>query len=91
MQSTLCRCRAFSVIVKADGDRNYIVNDIGLKIGGTKPSIKRVTEFLSPAVKLPGRKGDHSSPSSAEVKNVWDYTSSPYSYFVAPCCVNDYK
>jgi hypothetical protein len=26
-------------------------------------------------VKLPGRESDHSSPSSAEVKNAWSYTS----------------
>jgi hypothetical protein len=46
MQSALRRCSAFSVTVKADGDRNYIVNDIRLKILGSEPSIKRVPEFL---------------------------------------------
>jgi hypothetical protein len=28
-----------------------------------------------PGVKRPGRETDHSSPSSAEVKNAWGYTS----------------
>jgi hypothetical protein len=30
-----------------------------------------------PVVKKPRREGDHSSPSSAEVKNAWSYTSTP--------------
>jgi hypothetical protein len=32
---------------------------------------------LSLGVKRPGRETDHSSPSSAEVKNAWRYTSTP--------------
>jgi hypothetical protein len=69
MQSALRPCRAFSVIVQADGDRNYIVNDIRLKIWDSEPSIKRVAEFLSPTVKRPWRKATQSPPSRAEVKN----------------------
>jgi hypothetical protein len=30
-----------------------------------------------PGVKRPGREADHSPPSSAEVKNIWSYTSTP--------------
>jgi hypothetical protein len=30
-----------------------------------------------PGVKRPGREADHSSPSSAKVKNAWSYTSTP--------------
>jgi hypothetical protein len=30
-----------------------------------------------PGVKRPGREPDHSPPSSAEVRNVWSYTSTP--------------
>jgi hypothetical protein len=30
-----------------------------------------------PGVKRPGREADHSPPYSAEVKNVWSYTSTP--------------
>jgi hypothetical protein len=29
-------------------------------------------------IKWPGREADHSSPSSAEVKNAWSYTSTPH-------------
>jgi hypothetical protein len=32
---------------------------------------------LSLGVKRPGREADHSPPSSAEVKNAWNYTSTP--------------
>jgi hypothetical protein len=35
-----------------------------------------------PGVKRPGREADHSSPSSAEVKNAWSYTST------APICLH---
>jgi len=28
--------------------------------------------------KRPGRETDHSSPSSAEVKNMWSFTSTPH-------------
>jgi hypothetical protein len=39
------------------------------------------------AVKLPGHEPDHSSPSSAEVKNVWLYISTPQYVFVAFCLI----
>jgi hypothetical protein len=42
---------------------------------------------LSPAVKQPGREADHSPSSSAEVKKVWRYTSTPQSIFMAWCLV----
>jgi hypothetical protein len=35
------------------------------------------TGALSPEVKRPGREAEHSGPSTAEVKNVWSYTSTP--------------
>jgi hypothetical protein len=39
------------------------------------------------AVKRPGREGDHSPLSSAEVKNAWSYTSTPQYGFMAWCLV----
>jgi hypothetical protein len=36
------------------------------------------TGALSPGVKRPGREADHSSPTSAEVKKMWIYTSIPH-------------
>jgi hypothetical protein len=38
-------------------------------------------------VKQLGREADHSSPSSAEVKNAWSYTSTPQYAFMAWCSV----
>jgi hypothetical protein len=46
-------------------------------LGPTQPPIHWVPGALSPGIKRPGREADHSPPSSAEVKNVWRYTSTP--------------
>jgi hypothetical protein len=40
-----------------------------------------VPAALSLGVKRPGREADHSPPSSAEVKNAWNYTSTPPNAF----------
>jgi hypothetical protein len=42
---------------------------------------------LSLGVKRPEREAGHSPPSSAEVKNVWSYTSTPQYTFIAWCSV----
>jgi hypothetical protein len=42
------------------------------------PPIQCASELLFPRVKQPGRETDHSFPSSAEVKNIWTYTFTPY-------------
>jgi hypothetical protein len=46
-------------------------------------SIQWVPEALSPEVKRPGREADHSPPTSAKVKKMWIYTSSPPEAFMA--------
>jgi hypothetical protein len=43
----------------------------------TQTPIQWVLGALSPGVKRPGREVDHSSPTSAEVKKIWIYTSTP--------------
>jgi hypothetical protein len=43
----------------------------------TQPPIQWVPGAPSLGVKRPGRGADHSPPSSAEVKNVWRYISTP--------------
>jgi len=43
-------------------------------------------EFFSPRGKQPGRETDHTPPSSAEVKNAWYTTASPY-VFMAWCSI----
>jgi hypothetical protein len=45
-------------------------------LGAYQPPIQWVPGVLSPGVKWPGCEADRSSPSTAEVKNVWSYTSS---------------
>jgi hypothetical protein len=43
----------------------------------SQPPIQWVLGALSLGVKRPRREADHSPPSSAEVTNVWIYTSTP--------------
>jgi len=43
----------------------------------TQPPIQWVPGTLYLGVKRPGRETDHSTPSSAEVKKAWIYTSTP--------------
>jgi hypothetical protein len=45
--------------------------------GPTQPPIQWVLGVLSLGVKRPGREADHSPPSSAEVNNACNYTSTP--------------
>jgi hypothetical protein len=54
-------------------------------LGPNQPSIQRVPEALSLAIKRPGRKADHSRPAGAEVKNTWICTTTPPHIFVAYC------
>jgi len=53
----------------------------------TQPPIQWIPQICSVAVKWPGREADHSPPSSAEVKNVCSYTSTPHYVFMAWCLV----
>jgi len=46
---------------------------------------------LSVGVKRPGREADHSPTFSAEVKNVWSYTSTPQYVFMAWCLVKHWE
>jgi hypothetical protein len=53
----------------------------------THPPIQLVSGALSLGVKRPGRATDHSPPSSAEVKNAWNYAFTPQYVFMAWCLV----
>jgi hypothetical protein len=45
---------------------------------GTFPSPPLIPDRLwTPGIKRPRRESDHSSPSSGEVKNGWNFTSTP--------------
>jgi hypothetical protein len=41
-----------------------------------------------PGVKRPGREADHSPPTTAEVKKMWIYTSTPPYAFMAKCLIS---
>jgi hypothetical protein len=49
----------------------------GSALGPTQPPVQWAPGALSLRVKRPGREADHSLSSSAEVKNAWNYTSTP--------------
>jgi hypothetical protein len=53
-----------------------------MALGPTQPPIQWVSWALSLGVKQPGHEADHSPPCSAEVKNVWHYTSTPQYIFM---------
>jgi hypothetical protein len=52
-------------------------------LGPTQPPIQRVTGAFTPGVDRPGLEADHSPPTSAKVKNMWMYTSTPPYAFMA--------
>jgi hypothetical protein len=56
-------------------------------LGPTQPPIQCVPGVLFLGIKHLGREADHSTPSSAEVKNAWIYTSTPQYAFMAWCSV----
>jgi hypothetical protein len=56
-------------------------------LGPTQPPIQWVPGSLSPVVKRQGREADHSPATSAEVKKIWIYTSTPPYAFMAQCLV----
>jgi hypothetical protein len=56
--------------------------------GTHQTSYPMSTRGSFPGVKRPGREVDH-SPSSAEVKNVWSYTSTPQYTFMVWCSVKE--
>jgi cytochrome bd-type quinol oxidase subunit 2 len=59
------------------GTRNFLFSKMSrLSVWPRNPPIKWMLTLLSLAVKWPGCEADHSSPSGAEVKNGWTYTSS---------------
>jgi hypothetical protein len=59
-------------------------------LGPTQPPIQWVPGALSPGVKLPGRKANHSPPTSAEVTKMWvyQYTSTPPYAVMAQCLIS---
>jgi hypothetical protein len=57
-------------------------------LGSTQRLIQLVPGAIAQGIKLPGREADHSPPFSAEVKNEWNYTSTPQYVFMAWCLIN---
>jgi hypothetical protein len=60
-----------------------------MALGPSQPPIKWVQGALSLGVHRPGLEADHSPPRSAEVKNVWSYTSTLQYPFMVWCSVKE--
>jgi hypothetical protein len=60
-----------------------------LNLGPTQPPIQGVPVALSLEVKWSGHEADHSHTSSAEVRNVWSYTSAPQYIFIEWCSLKN--
>jgi hypothetical protein len=52
-------------------------------LGSTEPPIQWVPGTLSLGVKRQGHEANHSPPTSADVKEMWSYTSTPPYVFMA--------
>jgi hypothetical protein len=52
-------------------------------LGPTQPPIHWLPGAISPGLKRPGGEADHSPPTSAKVKKMWIYTSTPPYAFMA--------
>jgi hypothetical protein len=59
------------------------INLVGYKAVKGPPNLLMGTGSSFPGVKRPGRETDHSPPTSAEVKKMWIYTSTPPYAFMA--------
>jgi hypothetical protein len=55
----------------------------GLALVSTQPAMQRIPGAVSPGVKRPGREADHSPPTSAKIKKMWIYASTPPYTFMA--------
>jgi hypothetical protein len=55
----------------------------------TQTPIHWIRGAVSLGIKQPGRKSDHSPPSSVKVKNAWSYTATPQYVFMAWCLVKN--
>jgi hypothetical protein len=71
------------------GAGNFSLQRVQTGSGFHPPPIQWVPGALSlgGGVKRLGREADHSPPSSAEVKNEWNYTSTSQYAFMARCSV----
>jgi hypothetical protein len=58
-------------------------------LGPTQPPIQWVAGTLTAGIRRPEREADNSPPSNVEVKNTWNYTSTPQYVFMAWCLAKE--
>ena len=73
-------------VVRIRQDEIFLFSKTSIpSLGSSKPSIQRVPGFF-PGAKRPGSDGNPSTPSCAEIKNEWSYTSTPPICFHGEYC-----
>jgi hypothetical protein len=70
-------------------DRGISCHQMQTNFGAYPAPSRYATSAPSQRIKLKGRDSDHSLPSSAEVMNVWRYTSTTIHVFTARCVVEE--
>jgi hypothetical protein len=65
----------------------FLLSTASRPVLGPIQPIQWVPGAHSPGLKRPGLEADYSPPTSAEVKNMWIYTSTPPYAFMAQCLV----
>jgi len=79
LHSSLCkgtRCSCFNIVTHLRAGRPGFDSRLRQEIFfSLPPPIQWVPGAVSPEMKRPGREAEHSSLSSAEIKNAWRYTS----------------
>jgi hypothetical protein len=65
------------VVVFLAGVRDSVLQSFQTGSGTHQPPTQWVLGSIFPGIKWLGCEADHSAPSSAEVQNVWSYTSAP--------------
>jgi hypothetical protein len=68
-------------------DSVFIAKAYRPALGLTQPFIQWIPSAPSPRIEWSGREAEHFSPSSAENKSAWNYTSAPLYVLMAWCLV----
>jgi hypothetical protein len=72
------------ILYRPSGVKNFLFSTLFRRaLGPTQSPIQWVPAAISPGVKRPGREVDHLPSTSAEVRNMWAYTSTPPYAFMA--------
>jgi hypothetical protein len=64
-------------LISGRGKKFFLFKNVHERLWGPAGILFNRYRYFFPGVRRPGREVDHSSSSTAEVKNEWSYTSAP--------------